>query len=264
MVLTWSKPPAEQKAFIAQLDLKLQQIGLQVVPETLYSETEPTAAELAEGLYKRTQWVDPATNTLKNGYTRIEDAVGAASTTYTAYPIVPAPRGRVLTKIDEISVGATAGLATLTFSDIPQTFEHLYLYVHYRDTNAAVSAACNLRINGLATATYAMSWQGHNGNQSYGAESISATGWPFVAPGGTSVSHFFLDGWYELPTYSAAARSARMRGKVSTAWGATFSATTVQGYDAFGVQTSLAAITSLSWVGVTGSAPGTRLVLFGM
>lgn len=262
MVLSWSSNPAEQKLFVKQLDLKLAQLDRLVVPETIYSETEPLDSAITGNLYKKTQWVVPSTNELKNIYTKVDDAAVANTSTLAPYAIVPVPQSDLLTVIDSYHAGNANGLSTISFSGIPQTFSRLFLYLHYRDTVAATSISGSLRVNGLASATYAMSWFGHNGTQSYGNESVGATGWVIGGPGGTADNHLWLDGWFEFPTYTDSL-AKRMRGRAHFSWG-TPTTSTFQAYNIFGGHSPTTAITSVSWTGNVGSAPGTRAVLFGM
>lgn len=52
------------------------------------------------------------------------------------------------------SVPSQSGIATPTFSNIPQNFTHLQLRMHLRDTNAAVATNAFLRFNGDGNGNY--------------------------------------------------------------------------------------------------------------
>lgn len=262
MVLLWSNVPSEQKLFVKKLDQRIAQLNQLVVPETIYSETAPTTEQLSQKLYEKAQWVVPSENELKNIYVKVEDSAVAGTSTLTPYIVAPVPADQGLTVLDSYHAGNANGLATITFSGIPQTYERLFLYLHYRDTNAAASIAGFLRVNGISSASYAMSWFGHNGAHSYGTEAVGNSGWPFTVPAGNADNHLWLDAWFELPAYTNSL-AKRMRGRINSAWGTPVIAT-IQGYNAFGGHSPTTPITSVSWVGTTASAPGTRAVLFGM
>jgi hypothetical protein len=266
MVLNWSNDPAAQKSFVQQLDKRLLQLGQLTDPTTLYSETEPLSAQLASATYERTQWVVSSENRLRNTYIRVEDGAAANTTTYTPYPIVPVPvAGSKLVKLGSFSNENAVGPNSFAFTNIPQTYKHLFLYVHYRDTNNALSINANLRVNASAAALYSMSWHAAQGSVTFGTEQVSATGWVFQTPANIvagNYTHNWLDGWFEISDYASTNRTAKMRGRVATAWGQADVNNTFQGYEAFGIWNSLAAITGISWTGTTGSAAGTRLALY--
>lgn len=265
MVQTWASTPAEQKDFIQTLDQKLATLDQRLNPTTYYNESAaPTADNLNQGLYAKTQWVKPSSNKLRNTYLQIEDGAVAGTTTFTSYPLIPVPSVGVLTPLAAVSNGASAGLATLSLAVPSQSYTDLYVYVYLRSTAAAASANMLVRVNAGATAVYSFNWQGANTNFGLANEQNSLTGWTFTAPANTSDSFRYLHGWLYLPSYNETTRPKKMLAKINSQWGAPSVAASRANYNGGGFYNLAGAITSVDFVTTTGTAAGTRLILYGI
>jgi hypothetical protein len=276
---TWTTSPKEQQSFVTALEGKMNTLRQAISPATLYSSTAPTDAEVIAawsaikgtsynpGVYEALQWVDPSTNMLRNHYQVINDLSSGAAASGKIYPIVGFPTGKVpYTKLDEIQIDEAGGAATQLFSNIDQGYNHLLVYVQWRSTVAALTSTLTIRPNANAAAIYSMQFQAPNSAQlaAGSGETVSTTGWAFTVPANTSERTLYHQGLLFIPDYARTDRPTRAFYRSSYASGAPLAAATTQAHFTSAFMNNLLAVTSLQFVGVTGTNAGTRLVLYGI
>lgn len=273
--MAWTNIPSDQRAYVRDIETDLAALGRMISPATIYSTTQPTEAQInaawsakyppayAPDDYETMQWVDPATNTLKNHFMRAAPSTAlVGQKPLVSFQTAPIP----YTKLGEIYIDDAGGAATLTFSTIDQTYTDLYLYMLMRSSAAALTGAVSLRINGNAAAIYGYHTQGANtASISLVAEGASQAGIVVSAPGNTSHRSFYYEGLVRFMGYSTIVRPIQYHLRGTALTGAALVQATSSNFNLLGIFNQiLVPMTSLSIVGTTGWISGTRFVLFGV
>lgn len=268
--MAWTNLPNDQRAYVRSIEDNLLTLQRRVSPNTLYSTTAPTEAQIqaawalkyppayAPTDFEMTQWVDPASNTLKNHYGRLG---GVA----TQRPLVELPASPIAwTRFGEIYADDAGLVGTQTFSAIPQTHRHLYLYILMRDAQATAAINVTIRINGSAATLYGYNFQSANNAMALAGEQIGQTGFLIPTPGNTSHRGFYHEGLFVVHDYASTLRGTRVHHRGTYLTGATINTANSNTINGFGLFNSAVAVTSLSIVSATGFVSGTRFVLFGV
>lgn len=163
-------------------------------------------------------------------------------------------------------VNGTGSANTITFSNIPQTYQHLQIRYLARSTQAATTSSLTLRINGDSTANYAMHGLAGDGasataageGTSGGRTSISIGYGPNPITGGNATANVMATGIIDLHDYASTTKNKTVRnftgydlngsGAVALSSGAIF---------------STSAITSLTFTTSTAFASTSTFALYG-
>tara|TARA_R110000824_G_scaffold260067_5_gene448721 strand:+ start:703 stop:1206 length:504 start_codon:yes stop_codon:yes gene_type:complete len=114
--------------------------------------------------------------------------------------------------IEQIEVGS-GGIASVTFSAIPQDGIDLICTVSARSTNASVINGLSFTYNGIGTTTYTVVGLRGDGSTASTYSSYAINRWFFNTSGATSTANTFGSGELRISNYTASqAKSASLDG----------------------------------------------------
>lgn len=281
MPLTWDSDFQEQLEFVRDIRQRIDTLQDRLVPTTVHDTSEPTAAELQAGwearkgfamnipVFARTQWFDPVNDFVQQEYRKIQDLTGPIRSSDTLYGVQPRiPDALVSGKVLGVQLIDDAPAAgPLLFSNLPQTYNDLLLYLQVRDVTAAATSSIFIRPNNNAGALYGQSYQtGNNAFAAgYGTEGASLTGWtPPGSPGNTSEKIAYSEMLVRIFKYASTDSYKKCMIYGSSFWGATIAAASKAQFHLWGTMNLATPITSLAVASAANFQVGTKAVLWGL
>lgn len=281
MPLTWDSDYQHQLAFVRDIRQRVELLQDRLMPTTVHSVAEPSAVALQAGwearkgyamnipIYARTQWFDPGSDLIQQEYRKVQDLTGPARSSDTLYGVQPRIPDALITGkvIGSRYIDDAPAAGPILFSNIPQTYNDLLLYLQLRDVTAATTSNIFIRPNNNAGALYGQSYMtGNNAFAAgYGAEGASLTGWvPPGSPGNTSEKLCYAEMLVRIFKYASSDSANKCLIYGCSYWGATIAAATKAQYHLWGSFSNALPITSLAIVSASNFQVGTKAVLWGI
>jgi hypothetical protein len=106
----------------------------------------------------------------------------------------------------------TGGSSNITFSSIPQTYDHLQLYWNVRTASAGVTDFVHVRFNGDSTANYNFNYLEASGgtaslNPGISTKAANTNAWLTTVAGGIATANVFAVGYGIISDYSKTNRN---------------------------------------------------------